>query len=229
MPVVAAAIALVLALGGGAWLLLRDSSLVAVQRVTVTGARGQDAAQIDMALESAAHRMTTLDVDIGKLRAAVAAFPSVKDVRVSTAFPHGMRIHVIQQQAVAELAAPGARVTVAGDGTVLRDLAASGSLPTVSVATLPAGATVTDPNTLAILAVLGAAPYQLLSHVERALNNPVHGVVVQLRNGPNLYFGAPGLEGAKWAAADDVLADSGSSGASYIDVTDPRRPAAGIQ
>jgi cell division protein FtsQ len=224
---VAALIALVLA-GVGGWLWLRDSPLVAASGVTVTGASGPNARQIDTALEAAAHGMTTLDVNVGKLKAAVSEFPSVKDVKVTTAFPHGLRIRVIEQQAVAELSAAGERVAVAGDGTVLRDKPASSGLPIVRVGGLPTGLRVTDPRTLAILAVLAAAPYQLLSHVQSVADSAVHGVVVQLRNGPSLYFGDRGLESAKWTAADDVLADPGSAGAGYIDVTDPRRPAAGI-
>jgi cell division protein FtsQ len=222
---VAAVIALALALGGG-WLWLRDSSLVAVQRVTVTGASGPDAGQIDAALQTAAHGMTTLDMNIGRLRAAVAQFPSVKDLRVSTAFPHGLRVQVIEQQPVAVLAAPGQRAIVAGDGTVLRDVTDARGLPSVSVGALPA-TRVRDGRTLAVLAVLAAAPYRLLDHVQTATENSAHGIIVQLRDGPSLFFGEPELTSAKWIAASDVLADSGSAGAGYIDVTDPRRPAAG--
>jgi cell division protein FtsQ len=222
-----AAIAVVALAAGGAWLWLRDSSLVAVHGVTVTGASGPNAGQIDAALEAAAHGMTTLHVDIGKLRAAVAEFPSVRDVKVSTTFPNGLRIRVIEQQAVAVLSAPGESAAVAGDGTVLRDASASAGLPTVPVSALPSGDRITDPRTLAALTVLGAAPDPLLGHVQSVADNASHGVVVQLRNGPSLYFGAPGLDRAKWTAASAVLSDPGSVGAGYIDVTDPRRPAAG--
>jgi hypothetical protein len=51
--------------------------------------------------------------------------------------------------------------------------------------------------------------------------------VAQLRNGPSIYFGDPSRLEAKWASATLVLADSGSNGAVYIDVTDPNRPVAG--
>jgi cell division protein FtsQ len=222
-----AAIVVLLLAGGGAWLWLRDSSLVAVNGVTVTGVSGPNAARIDAALEAAARGMSTLHVDAAKLRAAVAEFPSVKDIKVSTAFPHGMRIRVTEQQAVATLLSGGQRVAVAGDGTVLRDASARSGLPTLPVGALPSGSRISDQRTLAILGVLGAAPYQLLNHVQGVADNATHGVVVQLRDGPNLYFGDPGLDGAKWTAASAVLADPGSIGAGYIDVTDPRRPAAG--
>lgn len=224
-PILAAVVVLVIAVAGG-WFWLRDSSLVAVHGVTVTGATGPDAARIDAALEAAARGMTTLDFNAGKLRAAVAGFPSVKNVRVSTAFPHALRIRVIEQQAVAVLDAPSQHVIVSGDGTVLRDVASVRGLPTISVGAVP-GSRVRDQRTLAILAVLAAAPYRLLDHAQMATENAAHGVVVQLRDGPSLFFGDPGLQRAKWIAASDVLADPGSVGAGYIDVTDPRRPAAG--
>ena len=46
--------------------------------------------------------------------------------------------------------------------------------------------------------------------------------MAQLRNGPSIYFGDATQLGAKWTAAAEVLADSGSAGAAYIDVTDSR-------
>ena len=54
-----------------------------------------------------------------------------------------------------------------------------------------------------------------------------HGLVAQIRSGPSLYFGDASGARAKWLAASAVLADPGSAGSVYIDVTDPMRPAAG--
>lgn len=228
MPRIAlvAAVGILLALGGG-WLWLRDSSLVAVQRVSVVGAGGPDAGQIRAALRVAGRGMTTLDVNMSALRTAVSPFPVVKDLRVSTHFPHGMVIRVIEQVPVAVVVADGRRIAVAGDGTLLRDARLGASLPLLAVRLLPGGTRVTDPRTLSVLAVLGAAPWQLLGHVTTASSTANHGVVLDLRQGPRLYFGDTTLLAAKWIAADDVLADPGSDGASYVDVTDPYRPAAG--
>ncbi len=206
---------------------VRNSSLVGVNRVTVVGVSGPDAQQIRSALAVAAHNMTTLNVQVSKLRTAVAPFPLVKDLRVSTSFPHGIRIRVIEQLAVATILAGRERMTVAGDGTLLRDVAPSPSLPVISVPALPGGSKLTDPSALKAVGVLAAAPYQLLSHVEAVTTSGTHGVVVRLRNGPSLYFGDRDLLTAKWIAAAGVLADPGSRGASYIDVSDPERPAAG--
>jgi cell division protein FtsQ len=227
LAVVALLVLAIAAVGG--WLWLRNSSLVAVNGVTVVGVSGPDADQIRAALETAGRGMTTLNVRMAALRTAVAPFPIVKDLRVSTQFPHGLRIQVIEQLAVAVVTAGPRRVAVAGDGTLLRDVAPPRSVPAVSLRALPGGSRLTDPRELAIVAVLAAAPYQLLEHVDGATDNASHGVVVQLRSGPNVYFGDSSRLGAKWTAATAVLADSGSAGAGYIDVTDPYRPAAGAQ
>ena len=63
------------------WLWLRDSSLVAVERVQVSGVHGPEAQAIDAALVGAARHMSTLDVHRGALRAAVAPYRVVREVR----------------------------------------------------------------------------------------------------------------------------------------------------
>src|SRR5205823_4962637 len=104
---------LVIVLGGG-WLWLRDSSLVAVKRVSVSGASGADGPRIRSALIAAARNMTTLDVRMHQLRVAVSPYPAVKDLRVSTQFPHGMRIQVIELNPVGGVVVDGRTIAVAG-------------------------------------------------------------------------------------------------------------------
>ena len=53
------------------------------------------------------------------------------------------------------------------------------------------------------------------------------GLVIQMREGPELIFGDARHVRAKWIAATRVLADPDAEGASYIDVRLPGRPAAG--
>ena len=226
-PWLLAGLAALAALLVGGWLWVRDSSLVAVERVTVTGISGPDAPQIRYALTTAARDMTTLDVRMNALRSAVAPYPVVKRLEVSTQFPHGMRIHVIQEVPVATVLVDGRLVAVASDGTLVRDAAQDASLPTIPLRTAPGGSRLTDPQALAAVALLAAAPYQLLAHVSRVTSVASHGLVAQLRDGPSIYFGDSSRLAEKWDAATQVLADAGSAGASYIDVTDPQRPAAG--
>ncbi|HJS95356.1 MAG TPA: FtsQ-type POTRA domain-containing protein [Solirubrobacteraceae bacterium] len=223
---VALAAVAVLALLGGGWLWVRDSSLVAVRKVTITGAYGPEATQIRQALTLAARNMTTLDVRVAQLRTAVGPYPAVKDLRVSTQFPHGLRIRVIEQLPVGALVAGGHAVAVTGDGTLLHDVAA-GSLPQVPVTLLPGGSEVTDRPTLDALALLSVTPPRMLRRIAQVTDTSAHGLVAQLRSGPSLYFGDASELDAKWVAATEVLADSSSAGAIYVDVTDPSRPVAG--
>jgi cell division protein FtsQ len=221
-----AVVSVAIVLGAG-YLWLRDSSLVAVRNVRVSGVSGPDARQIRAALTTAARNMTTLDVNMGQLRTAVEPYPEVKHFEVSTRFPHGMVIRVVEQVPVAVVVAAGRRVEVAGDGTLLHDLSPSTSLPTISLSVPPGGRQLTG-YPLNEVQLLGAAPYRLLARIGAVSDGPAHGLVAELRNGPSVYFGDPSQLGAKWAAATAVLASSGSAGAVYIDVTDPNRPAAGV-
>jgi cell division protein FtsQ len=222
-----AAVAAVLLLLAGGWMWFRDSSLVAVRRVSVSGVSGPDAAQIRAALTRAAKTMTTLDVNIGALRTAVQPYPVVKHLQVSTRFPHGMRIRVVEQIPVAAIGVNGRTTAVSADGTLLHDVVASSQLPVIPLRVPPGGSRLTDSGTRDAVAVLAAAPYDMLGHISQVTTVTGHGLVAQLRNGPSLYFGTAERLRAKWAAAIAVLADSGSVGAGYIDISDPERPAAG--
>lgn len=229
LPWRAVAVALacgVLLLGG--WLWLRDSSLVAVQKVRIGGLRGAQSAQIEELLRDTAKRMTTMDFSVGALRAAVSGFPVVEDVRASTSFPHGAQIEVVERLPVAILSAAGQRTAVAADGTALGAQLAYGSLPALSGSFLPVpGQRVADPNVRAQLAVLGAAPLLLRRHVERVFSG-TEGLTVQMRNGLLVYFGDASRPHAKWLSLARVLSDPGSAGARYVDVRVPERPAAGL-
>jgi cell division protein FtsQ len=212
---------------GGAWLWLRDSPLVSVQQVTITGASGPDASAIRTALVASARSMTTLDVQTRRLYAAVSAYPVVRSLRVSTQFPHGMRIRVIEQLPVAAVVVAGRRIAVAADGTLLHDMAAPAALPTLVLAIPPGGLRLTDPTSLEVLAAARTAPRPLRSRLGRISLSSGGGLVAQVRGGPAVFLGDSSRLRVKWAAVLAVLADPGSAGSSYIDVTDPERPAAG--
>lgn len=214
------------ALGGG-WLWLRDSSLVAVRQVQVLGLSGDTAPSIRTSLEQAARTMTTLHVNVDRLRSSVASFTVVKDVKVQTQFPHGLRIRVVEQLPVAALAVGDQRLPVAGNGTVVSGMPAPAAVPTLPIGTAPAGRRVTDRTTLLELSVLDAAPRLLRSHVAQIGFGP-RGLTIQLRNGPRLFFGDTSLLHAKWDSAARVLAEPSAHGATYIDVRIPGEPTAQV-
>jgi cell division protein FtsQ len=224
----AAGVLLAVLLLGGGWWWLRDSSLVSVREVRISGVRGPQSAQIDALLSATARRMTTMDFDAGALRSAVASFPVVKALHVSTGFPHMVRIRVIERPPVATLLAGSQRTAVAADGIALGPQLAWSSLPvlTGSFSPIP-GQRVSDVEALAAVSVLGAAPSALARFVTRVFTGP-EGLTVAMRNGLLVYFGDPTRPHAKWLSLARVLADPGSAGARYVDVRVPERPAAGL-
>jgi cell division protein FtsQ len=213
---------------GGAWLWFRGSGFVSVQTVQIAGVSGADAAVVEGDLTQAARSMSTLEVNVGALRAAVAPLHVVRELRASSSFPHTLRIDVVEQLPVASLTASGVHTAVAANGVVLGPALASASLPSVSVASVPPpGRRVNGANVLSELAVLGAAPAALAGHVERVFTG-AKGLTVAMRNGLLVYFGDDSQALAKWLSLARVLADSTSAGASYIDVRLPSHPAAGF-
>jgi cell division protein FtsQ len=210
---------------GGAYLWLRDSSLVSVDRVRVSGVSGDNAHQISKRLRAAALGMTTLNVDDDALRAAVAAFPEVRAVRTEPDFPHKLRIVVSERVAVGVLQSGSRRVAVASDGTLLPQEATT-KLPTVPVGALPAGSRLTDAATLRNIEVLAAAPASLRGRVDQ-LAKGKGGLRATLRGGGTVVLGSPTALTAKWLAAAQVLRDPSARGARYLDVRIPGRPVAG--
>jgi cell division protein FtsQ len=214
-------VALLLAAGYQFW--LRDSALVSVEEVTVTGLTTKDAARVRAQLVSAAHTMTTLHVEKGELEQAIAAFPVVRALEVRADFPHGLEIHVTEHRPAAIVGG----LPVAGDGTILRELPIEGRLPRIDARDDLHGSRLTAPAALHAARVAGAAPAPLRPRLERIELRGRDGIVIELRDGPELIFGDATRVRAKWLAATRVLADPDSQGATYIDVRLPGRPAAG--
>jgi cell division protein FtsQ len=212
---------------GLGWLWLRDSSLVAVKRVTIAGLTGPDAGRIRVALTAAARNQTTLHVRMDALRSAAAPFPIVKDLRVVAHPPHSLRIDVVEQIPVATVRIAGRAVPVAPDGTLLHDTAGIRHLPALPFVVAPGAIRLSSPSERRAVDLLAAAPAALRARVTRLALSRAHGLVGLLRRGPAIYFGDSSRAAAKWQAAAAVLGDSHSAGARYVDVRVPERPAAG--
>jgi len=207
---------------------LRDSSLVAVEQVTVTGVTTRDGERLRSALVSTGRSMTTLNVDREQLEQAAAVFPIVQRIEVEPDFPHGLTVHVVEHRPVALLAAGGRTVPVAADGTILTGLPVEGDLPAIETSgqtparQLPPGAA------RDAAAIAGGAPAVIARRIESiGREGGARGVVAQVENGPEIVFGSPERAAAKWAAAIRVLADEEAGGATYVDVRLPERPVAG--
>lgn len=215
----------VLALLAPGWFLLRDSAIVGVKDVVITGVSGPQAAQIEDALENAALEMTTLHVDVQRLRDAVERYPIVASVEADGKLLHRLDIHVVQHEAVGALAHGDQRMAVAEDGTILQGWLTK-DLPLVPVPSPPGGRTVADHDARDMVSLLGAAPGPLRARIGR-VEMADTGLIAFVNDGPELRFGPAADLQAKWIAATRVLADAMSRGATYVDVRVPERPAAG--
>jgi cell division protein FtsQ len=160
------------------------------------------------------------------LKDAVAPYSSVESVRVKTKFPHAMTIEVVERKPVAALEIGDSKVPVTGGGYVLRGITADRDLPVIQLSKPVAGKRVTDKRVLGALEVAKAAPAPLL-HAAQQLSVQPRGVVVELREGPELVFGNGEEALAKWTAAARVLAEPSAVGATYLDLSVPGRVAAG--
>ncbi|MGI8903842.1 MAG: hypothetical protein ACR2IP_09360, partial [Solirubrobacteraceae bacterium] len=100
-------------------------------------------------------------------------------------------------------------------------------LPTIRAADRVSGRRLSDPAALAAARVAGRAPASLAGRLTAVRRSGDRGLVVEMKDGPDLIFGDVWRVRAKWMAATRVLADGRSEGATYIDLRIPERPAAG--
>jgi cell division protein FtsQ len=220
------AVAVVAVILGAGWMWFRDSSLVRVRDIQVTGATSSERNRVISALEAAARNQSTLHVREAALRAAAGQFDSVAGIQVKTDFPHGMRIEVLERHPVAALEVGDQELAATGDGRLLRGVVADGALPMIRMDGAPAGDRVTNRNTRTALAIAAAAPPALRSRIDRLWTGP-KGMMLALVDGPDLIFGDAVEADRKWLSASRVLADPSAAGATYLDVRIPERVAAG--
>lgn len=219
------AAALVLAVLLATYMLwFRDSSFVRVEDVNVVGA--DDDAAVASALEAAAEGQSTLDFDVGALRAAVAGEPSVAGVEASADFPHGVTVTVDLRTPAGYIDGDGGTV-VAGDGAVLQTgVDQPDGLPLIGAEAQASGNRVSG-DALVAAEVLGGAPPVLAPQVEGVEVDKKLGPVATLNGGVEIRFGDSSRSDLKWKAVAAVLADPSFTTANYLDVSEPSRPVAG--
>jgi cell division protein FtsQ len=214
-----------IALGG--WMLLREAPLFSVDEVTITGLSPNALPEVSDRLLAAARAQTTTDFSVAAVRAAVAPYTLVADLRVQTHFPHGVAIQVLERRPIARLDAAGRWYALTADGTVVSGLSRAGPLAVLHSHSAPRGGRTRDAFVLVALRVLADAPAPLRARAA-AVTQADGSLTVYLHRGPRLIFGNLSLLHAKWDAAAAVLADPSSRGASYVDVQVPSRPAAQV-
>ncbi len=211
---------------GGYMLWFRNLSWFAIHDVSVKGATTNER-QIDSAVEQVAGDMTTLHINDGELRDAVARFPTVASVKASTSFPHGLEVTITERLPVAFVQIRGQQTAVSADGYLLvgADFDAK-QLPRIEGAAAH-GARLEE-DAAAQAAILGATPQPLRDLVTASTwDDQRGGVVVDLHNGPEVRFGDGSRAADKWAATVAVLSSDERGSPSYLDVSVPDRPVSG--
>lgn len=221
------AVAVVLAaLVGGYLFWFRDSSLVEVNDVEVTGVSA-NAEQVSSALTAEAETMTTLNVDRDALVRAVERFPTVRQIETETEFPHGLKIEVSERLPAAVVSSGSEEVPVSSDGYLLEGIEFDAGLPSLETAEEPEGGRLSGEDA-ALAAIAGGVHDSLRPQVETIVfDEEAGGVVAVLGGGMDLRFGDANRPAAKWAAAATVLSDPELGAPGYVDVSVPERPVAG--
>lgn len=225
MRIVLATVILLLVIAGS-WLLVRNSSLVAVQQVKVVGLSGYYEKDARSAVVSEAMQMTTMNFDSAKIEEAAAQFVDVAGVHVETDFPHGAVIRVDVRRPVVVARLNGRTVTLSQTGEVIAAPQSIAGLPHIEASGSVTGNRVTGGKALEAATLLGAAPDVLLRKVDKVRWGKF-GIVVELEKGVDLYFGDGADARRKWRDVAAVLASSSSRGAAYIDLRVAGRPAIG--
>lgn len=220
------AVIVLLAVVAGSWLLLRNSSLVAVREVKVVGLSGYYDKQARRAVVAESMRMTTMNFDTARIQEAAGEFADVAGVKVETDFPHAATVYVSVRRPVLIARLNGRTVTLSQDGEVMNPVHAVPGLPHIEASSTIVGDRVTGGKALAAAKLLGAAPDVLLRKVDTIRWGRL-GIVVTLDKGPDLYFGGAAGAATKWRDAATVLASPQSKGAAYVDLRVPGRVAIG--
>jgi cell division protein FtsQ len=206
-------LALVLVVAGGLGWLVLGSSLLAVDRVVVSGTSRVAEADV-LAAAGVAPGTPLARVDVAGVRHRVGALAPVDSVAVDRSWPSTLRLRVVERTPVAGVVTPG--------GVRLVDRA---GVPFATVAALPAGAvrlqvpTVgpRDPATRASLAVLAELPAGLRGRLAIVRAATPTAVTLLLRDGRQVVWGAPGRARDKAVEAEALLRLPGA----VYDVTSP--------
>lgn len=221
--------AALLAVAAGAYTVARQTSAFAIGRFDVIGAPADIQAQVRRVLAPLVGT-NLLALDGAALERRAESLPTVVSIRFDRAFPHTLRIHVVPEVPVAVLHRGNETWLVSARGRVVKRVP-RGTYPALARVWVPRKADVavgaflasdtggTAARTLALAARFPA-------HISTA--SLAHGeLVFRLRSGLELRLGDPTDVRLKLAIARRTLARL-PVGATYVDVSVPERPVAGM-
>ncbi len=211
----------------------RFTSLFALQELEVTGGRPAVRAAARAAAEPLlGESLVALDQD--ELRRRLQAIPAVRSFHVDRAFPHTLRILVVQERPLAVVRSGRDAWLVSDRGRVLQgiDLETPARRPIVWAGpewTFTPGATVQAENVRVALEALRRVPEGFPERVQ-SVRASDGDVTLVLAGGLELRLGRPDALALKLAVAARVLSGIRAEGAqalAYLDVSVPERPVGG--
>ena len=219
----------VLAVAFGGYLIARESSLFAIDRIEVHGGSGQVSRQVRTALASVVGK-PLVGLNGSAVLQRVDALPTVVSAGYDRAFPHTLRIFVVPERPAAVLRRGPDSWLVSARGRIMERLPSTGAskLPRIWVPTHTAVQTGGE------ISAAGAATAARAAGLAGAMGPRVASVaytggtlVFHLRSGLELLLGDAGDIKLKVAVARRAIT-SLPSGSTYLDVSIPGRPVSGM-
>lgn len=218
----------VLALALGGYLIARETSLFAIDRIEVEGASPAVARQVRQALGSVVGR-PLVGLDGSAVLRSVDELPTVVRARYDRNFPHTLRITVVPERPAAVLRRGPRSWLVSARGRVMEALPARAlpKLPRIWLSTrtpVRTGVDLTAAGTAVAARALGLAG----SLAPRVASASYAGGALEfhLRSGLDLLLGDGGDIRLKVAVAEGVLPVL-PAGSTFLDVSSPGRPVSG--
>lgn len=212
------------------YVVARQTSVVAVRDIRITGAPAPVAARIDQALRPLVG-VSLVRVSPADVSDRLVSIPEVETVKVDRAFPHGLHVAITTARRVAVLRQGKAAFVVSERGRILAEAGRREypALPRIWVPTttdIAVGATVGDQRTLSsVVAATAIFRGGLAGLPVRTVRAGDNELTYGLRNGIEVRLGNLGSLPVKLEIARRILAAGGVHG--YVDVSVPERPVAG--
>lgn len=219
---------MILLAGLGLYAAARTTSVFAVDRIAVSGASPEVAAEVRKALAPVLGE-SLLGLDLDELRRRAETVPMVASVSLDRAFPHTLELAVVPEAPVAVLRQGSSSWLAAAGGRVVAELdrGARARLPRIWLkrnVDVRVGETLDGPPRRAVTAVAPLVQRPLPSPVNSVLAGP-DGLTLALRSGVELRLGDATDLAVKLEVARIVLPQLGNL--RYLDVSVPERPVAG--
>jgi len=233
--VVLALVAAAVVVAGG-WALLH-SRLLSARAVVVVGSVHTPVAEIESVAGLTTHP-SLIDVDPGRVAAALERLPWVRTAEVSRRWPDGVRITVVEETPVAAVAVPPAKVgapttawaLIDRSGRVLADVAAppAGVVPLVGTGAPGAPGTGLGAGAAPGLEVAATLPRAFSAQVTTVVVGRGGAVTLRLTTPVTVRLGTASDLAAKYEDAAAVLSGAPLQAGDVVNVSAPDSPTVGL-